>query len=108
MEFSHNNKRKYQELDDLVIQILLDYDMCSVPIDIFKLAEKLNFKLIKFAELNTSKQSELRSMNMECFTIRKPINGYDDLILIYYDDTQPINRIRFSIAHEFKHILCNE
>ena len=82
----------------------------NVPVDIFGLARKMGFKLIKASDrlkVGIHKVEEFRDINKT-----KNVFGYTFFdaknmeYVIYYDDvTAGINKQRFSVAHEIGHIV---
>lgn len=101
---------EYEEMDRLAIQIRTDYSYFNDYLDIFELAEKhLHIKLISYSEL--AHEQRLLLINeyglQDAISIVKTSFGIKESI-IYYNDKISDLRTRFSIAHEIKHIICNE
>ena len=82
----------------------------NIPIDIFGLAHRMGFRLIKASDKLKSgikKVKEFQELNKE-----KDIYGYTFFdenkmeYVIYYDDVNAgLNKQRFSVAHEIGHIV---
>lgn len=82
----------------------------SVPIDVFGLARKMGFRLIKASDrlkLGIEKVKEFKEINES-----KDVYGYTFFdykkmeYVIYYDDVNAgRNKQRFSVAHEIGHIV---
>ena len=84
--------------------------LTSIPIDIFGLARKMGFRLIKASDrlkIGINKAKEFHELNKN-----KDIYGYTFFdksnleYVIYYDDVNAgYNKQRFSVAHEIGHIV---
>ena len=60
-------------------------------------------------EFSLSKLRTLKKLDQECFTVKKQTSRYDCKYYTAYDDEDySINRQRFSLAHEIKHIIYDE
>jgi Zn-dependent peptidase ImmA (M78 family)/RNA polymerase subunit RPABC4/transcription elongation factor Spt4 len=81
-------------------------DISKFPINIYNFINASNILMstkIEYEKWNTQINNQKCSLNIKdarCF-YKPEINVY----LIVYDDTKPKNRIRFSLAHEFAHII---
>lgn len=107
----------YAEMDRLALNILQDYSLFQFPLDVFYVAEKiLKATIIKYSELTDKKRSELfdaltkkgyENLNKGFTVFEKMSNGSIHYI-IYYNDSRDNLDCRYTIAHEIKHIVCNE
>lgn len=94
---------KYCKSRDMAWDILIDHKITTLPVRIAPLMEEMGITLQSFAaaapvlaELGLSEQV-------------KGCDGYAAHIgsttLVYYDDTRPTRRVRYTLAHELGH-LC--
>ncbi len=109
---------RYDELDKTALQILMDYSDGEFPIDLEKLCERLRIKLTPYSALKESAFSEINSSvsNGELsdgfsIILNKPDpQGY--VAYAYYNDDKKAiisnERVRFTIAHEIKHVIFRE
>lgn len=109
---------RYDELDIMALQILMDYSEGKFPIDLPRLCEKLRIKLTPYSALEESKLSEIKSIasNGELgdgfsIILAKPDpQGY--IAYTYYNDNGKEiisdKRPSFTIAHEIKHVILRE
>jgi Zn-dependent peptidase ImmA (M78 family) len=101
--------KDYCKLDKDAIALRIDYNFLDNALDVFKLAEYLGIKLIKYSQMNPS---ELQSITenydiKDGFTIIRKC-GNEWSFKTYYNDTLSLRRQRFTIAHEIKHVIYCE
>lgn len=84
------------EIYGQIFDIYQKYHIRNFPIDIFSLAIRMGFNLHRFSSVRPE-------------TLRKILKISDSACLldrtIYFNDKQPIERVRFSICHEIAHDL---
>ncbi len=99
-------KYLYDEIDDKSLQIRIDYNIYEKKIDLFKLCDFLNITLIKYGDLS---ETQLLAINDKynlndglslIFYSKGKINNY-----LFYNESKPESRLRFTICHEIYHIL---
>ena len=100
---------EFDVMDQLALQLRCDYNFYDKRIDIFDLAKKLRIKLIKYSSLSINQRDILENE----FSIKDAFTIFNNKTIpkttyLYYNDNQIRERIRFSMAHEIKHIICNE
>ncbi len=88
------NYGKYRNVRDAAWHVLIDFNMCNLPIKVSEIASKANIKIIKNSESNilNKKQAGL--------SVRVTNQWY-----IIFDDSLSDERARFTIAHELGHIF---
>lgn len=91
-----NNYAKYTKVRDASWQLILDYNITALPVDIVELANQLDIKLVKNTTLGVSK------LEPSQYAISVLLN---DKWFIIYNDTLPVATIRFTLAHEIGHIV---
>lgn len=89
-------KYRYFKLRDSSWQIILDYNITSLPVDVVKLAKQLDIKLVKNSTLTPSRLKPYQY----AISVR-----FNDKWFILYDDKLPTNTVRFTLAHEIGHIV---
>ena len=92
----------YKNARDAVWQILIKYKISSLPVSVGKICMAEGFRVISY------KKGErlIRKLGIE-----NTRNGNDAFTvggIIFYDDSKPITRQRFSVAHELGHILLHD
>lgn len=89
-------KYRYTKVRDASWQLILDYNITSLPVDVVELASKLDIKLIKNSTLSTSKLEPYQY----AISLLSNNNWY-----IIYNDNMPACNTRFTLAHEIGHII---
>lgn len=95
--------RDYQKARDATWKILIDLQVCALPIQITEVCEKLNIYVQSYQKIRYNLQAlgldELASRT-DGFTLY--VKGRP---VIFYDDSKPKARCRFTVAHELGHIM---
>lgn len=95
---------KYKDSRDLSWRILIDQNICSLPISIQELCKNLSITLYNY-------QDDADIINMFDFQNNTKNNeGFTSIVnkhpVVFYDKTvKPHGRLRFTVAHELGHIL---
>lgn len=89
----------YEDIKQHAINVLIETDTRSIPIDPFELANKLGLHVIPYSAYPLDVQEELLFKNEDGFSI---YSGFEDWT-IYYNDIAKYERIRFTITHEIGH-----
>ncbi len=100
----------YQNVDKMALRLRIDYGHFEKCLDVFKLAKQLNVNIIKYSSL-TSEQLKTISGKEELndgFTIIRKQKRQQYKFYIFYNDSIGPARIRFTIAHEIKHVAFLE
>lgn len=84
----------YKNLRDAAWQVLIDYNISSLPVNLRSICEKSGIKIVKDSALHllSPLQSGISVLNK------------DKWYIVYADD-QSIERCRFTVAHELGHIF---
>ncbi len=85
---------KYKNIRDGAWQCLCDNNISSLPVDVLKIARESDIKVIKNSNIHALRKGEI---GLSFF------DGKDWFIV--YDDSDSIERARFTIAHEMGHIF---
>lgn len=99
----------YDEIDDLALQVRMDYGFLDKRVDVFKLLEKIHVRPVKYSQLT---EDQRKLIEDQC-SVKDAMTIFDNSkfpssCYLLYNDRQPLTRIRFSTIHEVKHILCGE
>lgn len=94
---------QYENIKQVITDIIFDYDL-KYPINIFDLAEKMDFTVIPYSFF-CDERKKLEQYSKDGFNyFNKSIGTY----CIYYNDSEEYKeRIIFTIAHEIGHIVLN-
>ena len=91
----------YNKSRDLAWEILINNNISNLPINVEEICKNEKINLITFSRgQNFIKELDLEEhvVDNDAFSIRS---------IIFYDDTKPTQRQRFSIAHELGHIFLH-
>ena len=109
--YSNISGEKYDEMDKLALEVLLDYGAVTFPLDIAGLAKKIGINLIPYSSLSSQKIQKLVEKNSTYKGVtcpRRDSNGSLKFDTFYNDiDIMPLAQ-RFTIAHEIKHVVCGD
>ena len=84
----------YKNVRDSAWQVLLDYNIKTIPVNVVSIACSSGISIVKNSEVDELKSSEVGASILD-----------GDKWYIVYDDTVSKERIRFTIAHELGHIF---
>ena len=92
---------KYQKSRDLSWQILLDFRIGKLPVKVSEICKSYGIRVVRYS---TADQL-FRQFHL---TDRADTNdGFTFDNVIFYNDSQPMERQRFTVAHELGHILLH-
>ena len=94
-------KWRYDEIERKVVDLYIEQDIHSFPLDPFKILEKRGYKLIPFSKFGIEACPELVNDDNDAFSFYSP--EYKTHLIIYNDE-KPLQRIRFTLMHELGHI----
>lgn len=84
----------YKDVRNAAWQCLIDYKITKLPVDLLKIANEANIKVMKNSDVNVLSGGESGICLLE-----------GNAWYLVYDDEANIGRRRFTIAHEFGHIF---
>lgn len=95
----------YQKSRNLTWEVLIKHNISSLPVDIEKILNEQDIKLLSYIE---SKEL-LQHLNLNNYTESDGfgINNGNVKIIFFNSEIKPKERIRFTIAHELGHILLH-
>ncbi len=92
---------RYEEIKKIITDILVDYGINTLPIDVFLLAKRMSIIALKYSEFIADERIKIISSSNDGMSLYSySLKSY----FILYNDNMDINRIRFTIAHEIGHI----
>lgn len=99
--------QRYEEIKNEICDFLFDYDINTLPIDVFDLAVRMKIKIVKASELLKKYPEKLNQYML--YSYPHSYLYYDkneQKFIVYLDDVgTKIQRQRFSLAHEIMHII---
>ena len=87
---------KYKKARNAAWQCLIDNNIRSLPIKITDVAKKSNVIIVKYSNVSSDRLANTESGSTYFI---------NNSIYIIYRDTEPIQRCRFTVAHELGHIF---
>lgn len=91
----------YQKIEEKVSMLYVELNISKMPIDPFDIANRRGYIVKPFSDLKCDVRSLLLSKELDGTSYFDPmLNKF----VIYYDDNQCANRIRFTLMHEIGHI----
>ena len=94
-------KKVYTMIEKAVTKLFLELNIGKYPIDPFEIIIRKGYVLRTYSELSDQKRQALRSKDLDATSFYDPNLK---TFVIYYDETQTIERIRFTLMHEVGHI----
>lgn len=92
----------YRKIEREVIQLYIRNEICSVPIDPYKIAQNEKCELVPLSKIRNDLKSSLKRDEFDGLSFfYLPMRRY----VIFFDDSQCIQRQKFTIMHELGHIL---
>lgn len=102
----YRNGKTYDEIAEVVIDIFIDYEIRSFPVDPKDICRKLGVALVPYSEYGDEQRKLLEKRSRDGFFVKKSLEMAPT---IYYNDRQESEgRIRFTIFHELKHYVCED
>ena len=93
--------KNYESIERKVVSLYKETGISSLPIDPFAIAKRRGYVVKKLSSLNSSAKQLFSKKELD------GINYFDpelQTFVIYYDDSQKRERIRFTLMHEIGHI----
>ena len=97
------NGNDYDKMAQLVIDIYVDYNIRSFPVDEKEVCRKLGLKLIPYSEYPEEQQVLLRKRSPDAFFA--PATKTTPPTVFYDDKVESYGRLRYNIFHEVKHFV---
>ena len=91
----------YDKMAQLVIDIYIDYNITTFPVDEKEICRKIGLKLIPYSAYTENEQVLLRKRSKDGFF--SPATKTTPNAIYYNDSVTSYGKIRFTIFHELKH-----
>lgn len=98
---------RYDEIDREVIKLFAKLTINKFPLDCFVICEQLGFVLVPYSQLSEKKRKALNIGSEDGAHALWEIAEGVFVNVIYYNDSMPDRRIRFTIMHEIGHIILD-
>ncbi len=92
---------RYEEIKEIIADMYEDLGYTELPVNVYELCHKLNIKLIRYSSLTKELKEYAEQLSKDGFFIFYPNTMQYE---IFYDDSMPAERIKFTIMHEIAHI----
>lgn len=102
----YRNSDDYNKMAKLAIDIIIDYDIKSFPIDEKDICRKLGLKLVPYSAYSKGNQLLLRKKSEDAFF--SPATKFTPPTIFYNDKIKSRGRQRYSVFHEVKHFVNND
>lgn len=96
----YRDSNTYENIAKLVIDICIDYEIKSLPVDEKELCQRMGIKLLAYSDFPIS----VFKISDDAFFV--PMEKNRPPIIAYNDTINSSGRKRFSIFHEIKHFVC--
>lgn len=92
---------RYEEIKNIVVNLLVALDIRCVPISGFEIAVKLGIKLIPYSakERQNAERAKKIAEDGVCIEMK------DGSLYIFYNDDKDYNRLNWTILHEIGHLV---
>lgn len=98
-----NNYKNYQQARDAAWQMLIDCQITELPVNVGQICQHYGWRLTSYQ----AGQKAIAALGISDLT--KQTDGFclysGGRYYIFYDDTMPHTRQRFTVAHEIGHIM---
>jgi hypothetical protein len=94
-------KKVYAKIEIAVTKLFLELNIGTYPIDPLEIIKRKGYILRTYSELSVQKRRSLKAKDLDATSFYDPNLK---TFVIYYDETQSIERIRFTLMHEVGHI----
>ena len=103
----YRNGSEYDEMDQIIYSIYLDYNITVFPIDPKDVCRKLGVALVPYSAFSPNDSENLmEKKSKQAFFVRE---SKENPPTIYYNDKyESEGAIRLSIFHELKHYVCGD
>lgn len=98
--------KTYDEIAEVVIDIYIDYDIRTFPVNPKDICRKLGVALVAYSEYNDENRELLEKKSRDGFFVK----GSSEMppTIFYNDKQESEGRVRFTIFHELKHYVCED
>ena len=100
-------KRRNNEIEQTVLKLFSIVKVRKFPISCFDICRQLGIKLYPYTTLSEKKRKAALKESKDGFYMIVELSPNIFEYRIYYNDTMPRERIRFTIMHELGHIMLD-
>ena len=102
----YRNSDVYDEIKKTIIDIFLDYDIRSFPIDEREICAKMGVALVPYSDYDAVARDLMLKQSLYGFFL--PRTTKNPPIILYNDSCESKGARRFTIFHELKHYVCED
>ena len=104
MNWSLPSPVRYEEIRAAVADLIEDWGIAAYPFSIWSLLKKMGIRTISYSSLPRCLAKEMRLYWPDALTIYPP-DFNPAKTIIFYNDKQDREHIRFTLAHELAHLV---
>lgn len=104
MVWSLPSSDRYEEIRTAVADLIEDWGIIVYPFSIWSLLKKMGIRTIRYSSLPENLANQLRLYWPDALTIY-PLDFNPAKTIIFYNDAQDREHIRFTLAHELAHLV---
>ncbi len=97
----YRKPEEYNRMCMLAIDIIIDYDIKTYPLNMYTLCDSMGFDYVKYSSWGDKRELLIKKSN-------DGFSSYDDPTIkpkIYYNESCISTRIKHTLGHEIKHIV---
>lgn len=105
----YRNGLEYDKMAKKVIDIYLDYNIKTFPVDVKQVCQKMQIALIPYSFYQFKNRDLLKKESISSFYVKPTVNN--PATILYNDDISEVGslgNIRRNIMHEVKHYVCED
>ena len=102
--------RRYEEITKIVIEMFIQFDVRNIPIDCYEIAMKMGIILKPYSILKENGLMKALEISDDgfCLLQQEEVGPFSlGQWYIFYNDSKPPKRIRFTLMHEIAHIVLD-
>jgi hypothetical protein len=102
------NNIDFENIISKAYETLIIQDNLLFPLDVFNIKLNLNMKIISFdelAQISSTSYEQIKELSQNADAFKYEQNGI--LLIVYDNKIQSLGRKRWSIAHEYGHVVLN-
>ena len=92
---------KYAEIEKKVVDLYIEQNIHTLPIDPFEIIKKRGYILVPFSTVKLDFLEDSIDKQNDAFSFYNP---KEKAYVIVFDDSKPYDRLRFTLMHEIGHI----
>jgi len=96
----------YERIINFIIDIYIDYNIKSFPINEKEICKKMNVALIPYSEYSRKDRGLMKKKSKQGFFV--PETKANPPTIFYNDFYESYGAVRFTIFHELKHYVCED